>query len=170
MGLYRKLLIHFVSVIAGAWKRSLVYLILTLLCASVAFRVVQAYAVNLTPSVAGTLYRLVPEKPVDRRTVVLFPYRHPALPSGVRHMIKRVLCLPGDQLERVGSAFYCNGELIVRAKARTKSGELLEAFIWTLGPVPDGQFFAGTAHLDGFDSRYFGFIPLRSAVPLERVL
>ncbi|MFC3052355.1 S26 family signal peptidase [Kordiimonas pumila] len=170
MRLYRRTLIQFVSVTMGAWKRSLVYLILMLLCASVAFRVVQAYAVNLTPSVAGTLYKLVPEKPVDRRTVVLFPYRHPALPAGVRHMIKRVLCLPGDRLERIGSEFYCNGKLIARAKAKAKSGEQLEAFTWTLGPVPDGQFFAGTAHPDGFDSRYFGFIPLASAVPLERVL
>ena len=85
-------------------------------------------------------------------------------------MTKHVLCLPGDLLEVVGLDFYCNGVLITRAKTHTRRGDPLPIFEWDGGPVPADVFFAGTDHPDGYDSRYFGFVPLDSATVLERKL
>nr|WP_245999156.1 hypothetical protein [Eilatimonas milleporae] len=92
------------------------------------------------------------------------------MPKNVHNLTKLALCMPGDELRRIGLIFVCNGRLISVAKSETQSGLPLEVFDWSGGPVPDGVFFAGSPHPDGYDSRYFGLVPLDRATVLEAIL
>lgn len=152
------------------WPKSLMIFILLALWIDFVRDTVQDYSFNMTESVEGKIFKMRPDLDVARETTVMFEWEDPVLPSGVKHMTKHVLCFPGDILKREGLIFYCNGVMINRAKLRTKSGDFLNVFEWTEGPVPDGVFFAGTDHPDGYDSRYYGFVPLDSAVVVERTL
>lgn len=170
MGVYRKSLAHLAETLVRDWKSTLLFFAVLLLLVSVTKRYSREFVFNLTPSIEGKLYRMTPDRRVERDEVVVFPFNHLALPNGIKHMTKKVMCLPGDILHRVQLDFFCNGKLIAQAKTHTSTGAPLEAFKWTDKEVPAGFFFAGSPHPDGFDSRYVGLIPLKSATVLERVL
>ncbi len=152
------------------WRHSLLILTLAVLWLMLVADFIKGYAFNMTESVDGKIFKLRPELTVQKNTTVIFERKDPILPVGVDHMTKHVLCMPGDILRRDGFDFFCNGHLITRAKPYSNAGDLLPIFGWIEGPVPTGVFFAGTDHPDGYDSRYFGFIPLDSATVVERTL
>ncbi|WP_262695997.1 S26 family signal peptidase [Kordiimonas aquimaris] len=156
--------------LARDWRRSLLVLALALLWFDVVGEVAGRYAFNMTASVDGKIFKMRPDLAVEKQATVMFKRDDPLLPAGVNHMTKHVLCFSGDILKRDGLDFYCNGEKITRAKRATKTGDPLRVFDWSEGQVPEGVFFAGTRHPDGYDSRYYGFVPLGSAVIVEKVL
>lgn len=170
MGVYRNKLTHFADAIVREWKRTLLFFAVLLTVAATVKHYFHEFVFNLTPSIDGKIYRMKPDKPIDRYRVVVFPHKNPAFPEGVEHMTKQVMCLPGDTLRRNHLAFFCNGTLIAQAKTQTKTGFPLEVFDWTEGKIPAGFFFAGSPHPDGFDSRYIGLVPLSGATVVERVL
>jgi type IV secretory pathway protease TraF len=155
---------------AKDWPRSLIILAFLALWFDFVRDVASDYSFNMTESVDGKIFKMRPDLTVSKETTVMFEWNDPVLPKGVKHMTKHVLCFPGDVLKREGLAFYCNGVIISRAKQHTRTGDPLKAFDWTEGKVPNGVFFAGTDHPDGYDSRYYGFVPLDSAVVVERAL
>lgn len=65
---------------------------------------------------------------------------------------KRVLGMPGEHVTREGRQFFVNGVPVALAKATTRTGEPLA--LGPTGTIPKGCYFVGTAHKDGFDSRY----------------
>ena len=65
---------------------------------------------------------------------------------------KRVIGMPGDWVEHRGTSVFVNGVRVAHMKPRSKSGETL--IPGPVGRVPDGCFYVGTPHPDGFDSRY----------------
>lgn len=65
---------------------------------------------------------------------------------------KRALGVPGDVVSRVGNEVRINGERIATLKAVTRRGERLHP--GPTGTIPERCFYLGTAHPDGFDSRY----------------
>lgn len=71
---------------------------------------------------------------------------------------KRVLGMPGDLVAHAGKIVTINGNPVARMKARTRLGEPLTP--GRTGRVPQGCYFAGSDHRDGFDSRYaeIGFV------------
>lgn len=71
---------------------------------------------------------------------------------------KRVLGMPGDVVSHDGAVVKVNGRTVARMKPLTRSGELLHA--GPTGAVPQGCYYVGTDHKDGFDSRYaeIGFV------------
>ena len=152
------------------WRLSLPIIAIVLLWVHLVAGFAQGYAFNMTESVEGKIFKIREDLPVERGSIVIFPWSDPILPDGVEHMTKHVMCLPGDMLERRGLVFYCNGNRITEAKSHTRSGDPLTLFNWDVGRIPDGVFFAATPHPDGYDSRYYGFVPLASAKVLERTL
>lgn len=71
---------------------------------------------------------------------------------------KRVLGMPGDMVLHHGQTVLVGGVPVARMKPRTTRGETLHP--GPTGRVPQGCYYAGTAHEDGFDSRYaeIGFV------------
>jgi len=89
----------------------------------------------------------------------------PVTPLLVRHFGehpgsfgKQVLGVAGDVVTHDGMTVRINGKAVARMKPLTRTGEPLHA--GPTGRVPDNCYYVGTAHKDGFDSRYaeIGFI------------
>ncbi len=127
-------------------------------------------ALNGTASIDAHILWQREDGPIARGDYVMAPVRHPMIPSDYSHLTKHALCLEGDMLTARDGAFFCNGELIHRVKAQTRSGAPLEPFHWTKGKVPAGKVFIGSRHPDGFDSRYLGFFDIDDLTRLEKIL
>lgn len=71
---------------------------------------------------------------------------------------KRALGMPGDLVSREGAEVRINGEPVAHLKRVTRRGEVLAP--GPTGTIPARCFYLGTAHPDGFDSRYgdIGFV------------
>ena len=161
---------HFCGSIVRAWPWVLVFLLAFSGVASMVGRFADQYVWTAMDSVPGTFFIKRPDLDVRRGHMVLVRRTDPLIPKNIRHLTKVALCMPGDELRRIGLIFVCNGRLISVAKSETQSGLPLEVFDWSGGPVPDGVFFAGSPHPDGYDSRYFGLVPLDRATVLEAIL
>ncbi len=83
----------------------------------------------------------------------------PADPLVIRHFGpqrqmfgKIVYGMPGDLVVHRGPDVFVAGKLVARMKPFTRKGEALVA--GPTGVIPQGCYFVGTPHKDGFDSRY----------------
>lgn len=75
------------------------------------------------------------------------------------HMFGKIVYgMPGDLVSHTGPIVTINGRAVAHMKPLTRLGEALTP--GTVGPVPQGCYFVGTPHPDGFDSRYaeIGFV------------
>jgi signal peptidase I len=116
------------------------------------------------PTVTGAERVLLPGRPIQRGDIVVFKF--PKDPE--RDFIKRVIGLPGDQLELRQKKLHINGKPIDDPWAHYKSpaspdGQSLgDSRLDNYGPVtvPSGQYFMmGDNRDDSEDSRYWGFMP-----------
>lgn len=133
-----------------------------------------------SPSIDALAVRASPGI-IARHDLVMFELRHPLAGPLPVNVTKYALCLPGDDLAsftlrsdrypgRTEAAFFCNGILLGVSKAYGRQGQRLDYFPWKSGPIPKGQAYIGSSHKDGFDSRYFGLVPMAKLVRMERVL
>lgn len=118
---------------------------------------------------------------IERHDLVMFELRDPLAGPLPVNVTKYALCLPGDTLaaytmhsdrypKRLEAAFFCNGSLIGVSKPYGKSGQRLDYFRWVTGTIPAGKAYIGSSYKDGFDSRYFGLVPISALTRMERVL
>jgi conjugal transfer pilin signal peptidase TrbI len=77
--------------------------------------------------------------------------------DGEELQIKRIGCSAGEEIKNIGNEYYCENELIARAKDYSLGGERMKKFEFT-GKIPEGNMFLVGDHVDSYDSRYFGFI------------
>ncbi|MET0504183.1 MAG: S26 family signal peptidase [Luteibacter sp.] len=122
-----------------------------------------AFMVNTSESLPNWAF-FVEKNAAPRRGQYVF-FLPPHTPLLVRHFGERhgsfgkqVLGLPGDIITHDGPAVLVNSTTVAVMKPRTRTGEVL-----TPGPtgvVPQGCYYVGTGHKDGFDSRYaeIGFV------------
>jgi signal peptidase I len=123
------------------------------------------------PSLTGLERALLPMKEIARSDVIVFKY--PEDPE--RDFIKRVIGLPGDQVELRRKRVFVNGKPFddpyahymdppagsptdIEGNGVTSAGDPRENY----GPVtvPPGHFFAmGDNRDNSQDSRYWGFLP-----------
>ena len=85
-------------------------------------------------------------------------------------MIKRVGCLPGEQLIMdAANQFFCNGRLLGQALEADSNGRPLPRFSFN-GTVPADKLFMVGTHPRSYDSKYYGFIDVHKishqALPL----
>lgn len=125
-----------------------------------------AVMINSSESLPNWAFNVEKNKLPGRGDYVFFA--PPVTPLLVRHFGekpgafgKQVLGMPGDVVTHDGAAVRVNGREVARMKPLTRTGEPLHA--GPVGRVPDGCYYAGTAHKDGFDSRYaeIGFVCAR---------
>jgi len=101
--------------------------------------------------------------------------------------VKRIIGLPGDKIEMIGTDVKVNGQSLVQASPSTKadhqvirekaeSGETYEVY-WKIGSqgsqlsltVPDGQVFVlGDNRDEAYDSRKFGTLPLTDVIGVAK--
>ena len=146
-------------------KRVLVFV----LAGSCAIILGNMIVINITDSIPGRVFVKNPLSEVVLGSTVVFPFKHEVFPAGVEHMTKIVRCQEGQMLEKHGPHYFCDNELIAIAKKKSKTGESLRHFEWKIGKIPEGKFFAASHHIHGFDSRYFGLIPVQNATVIERI-
>lgn len=102
----------------------------------------------------GLLGALLPARPVRRGDIFVFKY--PLDPT--QAFVKRVIGLPGDEIEIVGHTVLANGKALQEPYAHFIYGSDNGRF----GPlkVPEDSFFAlGDNRDNSSDSRYWGFVP-----------
>lgn len=111
-------------------------------------------AFNTSKSLGGWVYLINQnEKHIKKGELVAFIAPKNKYYSNYNRFIKYTWGVAGDnvQFEKNGT-FLINGQVKGVAKSLTKSFEpLVHA---DGGVIPEGKFFAGTNHLDSFDSRY----------------
>ncbi len=71
---------------------------------------------------------------------------------------KEIKCLPGDTLVTKGLEYYCNDQLLGRAKTIDSQGRPVTTFFQYGGVVPNDSYFVMGTHKDSHDSRYWGFV------------
>lgn len=133
----------------------------------------------MTPSIEAWALREKPG-PIARGDYVLFVFQHPVIGDKPARITKHALCLPGDRLttievpsrHRSGTSdawYFCNDRFLALSLPAARSGMRLEHMRWS-GVIPAGMVYVGSSHPRGFDSRYFGLLPLDRLTRMERIL
>ena len=100
---------------------------------------------------------------VELGDYLVFRHRgHSQVQQGLRadhdQMIKKVSCLPGDQLTiDEANHFFCNDRLLGLALEADSKGRPLPLFSFN-GTVPADKLFMIGTHPRSYDSKYYGFI------------
>ena len=102
---------------------------------------------------------------IDRQDVIVFHF------SEQEDYVKRVIGLPGDEIEYVNDVLYVNGEQVDENYLEIDNPNILQTGTFTLEgltgkqTVPEGHLFVLGDNRDGStDSREFGFIPMENVV------
>ena len=74
---------------------------------------------------------------------------------------KRVACVAGDTLELKNHTYYCNGQYIGRVFQFDFDNHELPQFVFN-GIIPENMAFMAGDHMLSGDSRYFGFVDVRT--------
>lgn len=82
-------------------------------------------------------------------------------PSGLQPLLKTVVGLPGDMLEFSNDGILINGHFIPNSAPNVadSNGEKINR-IHGKGIIGDGYAIVLSPHINGFDSRYFGWVRL----------
>jgi signal peptidase I len=101
---------------------------------------------------------LIPIKEPDRGDVIVFVY--PVEPD--KDFIKRVIGLPGDRIEISGQRIYINGALYEDEHGvyTARQAEVGSSNSWVI--PEDHVFVMGDNRDHSYDSRFWGFVPMRS--------
>src|SRR3546814_4431506 len=66
--------------------------------------------------------------------------------------------------------YYCNGRLLGVSKPFGHNGQRLEHWRPDNGLILPGTIYVGSTHASGFDSRYYGPIPIERLRRMEKLL
>ena len=154
------------------------FFLLALLIAVAGYGLRNGYAVNVTPSLARGLYRASAASPVrgdiagfclDGAAATLARERGYVAPGScgqVRPLLKYVAGVPGDTVTVTPDGILCgpaSGPRClwpVTALSEDSQGRPMPPSLLTDGVIPAGKALVLTTHPGGFDSRYFGLVPL----------
>ena len=157
------------------WRAMLVILPLALFAALVMPQI----TLVMTPSIEAFAVRKSPG-PIARGDYVMFTLHHPIAGPKPVSVTKHALCLPGDRLTMFETPsplranswdghYYCNGHLLGISLPEAHNAVKLTHLKWS-GIIPAGMAYVGSPHARGFDSRYFGLLPIRDLIRMERIL
>lgn len=118
--------------------------------------------------------------PIAKGDYVMFRLSHALAGPDPVSVTKHALCMPGERLDMIempssaaptewDAAYFCNDVLLNMSKPFARDGRHLPHLVWT-GPIPPGFVFVGSHAPNGFDSRYFGPVPLSALTRMKRIL
>ena len=163
------------------------FFLLALLIAVAGYGLCEGYAVNVTPSLARGLYRASAASPVrgdiagfclDGAAATLARERGYVAPGScgqVRPLLKYVAGVPGDTVTVTEDGILCgpcSGPRClwpVTALPVDSLGRPMPPSLLKDGVIPAGKALVLTTHPGGFDSRYYGFVPLESLQKMDPV-
>lgn len=159
----------------------------SLTLAALGFFWVFGLRVNATASMPRGIYRLAPDAPEsgDLVSVCLEDgsfatmalkrnyLRAGACPNGLEPLLKRVAGMPGDLLEIGQDGIAINGKLWPQSRAVSRDSHgrpMPKAENFGSQTIPGGlALVLSDQHFGGFDSRYFGLVPVASLRKVEPV-
>lgn len=154
-------------------------MIVVLPIAAVAAVIVPQVTLVMSPSIDAFAVRQSPG-PIARGDYVMFTLRHPIAGPNPVSVTKHALCMAGDRLTMFETPspllprsrdghYYCNGQFLGVSLPQAHNGMRLDHLRWS-GIIPAGMVYVGSTHPRGFDSRYFGLIPVAHLIRMERIL
>ena len=117
--------------------------------------------ISITPSDGYRVFWIKNECNYEKGEFVMFKVApdDPYVPDPERfYLIKRIVCMPGEKIERKGLAFYCNGFEIGKAVTKTRDGKPLKPWEPKVEVIPEDMFFVAGSHPRSYDSKYFGLV------------
>lgn len=132
-------------------------------------RSIEAWAVRAAPG------------PIVKGDLVMFTLSHPlAGPEPVK-VTKRALCMPGERISLIlkpstaaphewDGWYFCDSVLLGITKPYGRNGQKLDHWEPDYGVIPPGMIYVGSSHPSGFDSRYYGPIPIDQLTRMEKLL
>ena len=170
-------------------KRAMAICGLGLLCLGGALLLLfqQGYRFNLTPSMPRGIYRLAGVQRIERGDLVSLCLSGSfsglarergylgcgSCPDGSKPLLKIVAGLPGDMVDPGPEGIRINGQLQPCSKPRAFDREqrpMPAALDLVRGHIPDGLVLAlSDRHSGGFDSRYFGLVPMTALQKVQAV-
>ncbi|WP_186402153.1 S26 family signal peptidase [Sphingopyxis sp. P1IMeth2] len=147
--------------------------------ALIAALVLPRIALVMSPSIDAWAVRKAPG-PIHRGDYVMFELRHPIAGPEPVSVTKLALCMPGDRLTRIempsrmsrtamDARYFCNGHRLGTTLPFASNGMKLDHMQWS-GIVPPGMVYVGSHHPQGFDSRYFGLLPITKLTRMARLI
>lgn len=160
-------------------ERLLRAMIVVLPVALIAALVVPQVTLVMTPSIEALAVRKSPG-PIARGDYVMFTLHHPIAGPNPVSVTKHALCMAGDRLTMFETPsplvahsrdghYFCNGQLLGVSLPQAHNGMKLDHMRWS-GIIPAGMVYVGSTHPRGFDSRYFGLLPIARLTRMERIL
>jgi type IV secretory pathway protease TraF len=93
---------------------------------------------------------------------------------------KYALCFPGDRIAMtekpshlalgLDGYYYCNGRLLGVSKPVGHDGRRIRHWRPLLPVISSGLIYVGSLHPNGFDSRYYGPVPVSRLTRMEKLL
>ncbi|MHA6766103.1 S26 family signal peptidase [Edaphosphingomonas haloaromaticamans] len=160
-------------------ERLLRAMLVVLPVATIASLVVPQVTLVMTPSIEAFAVRKSPG-PIARGDYVMFTLHHPIAGPNPVSVTKHALCMAGDRLTMFETPsplvphsrdghYYCNDEFLGVSLSHAHNGMKLDHMRWS-GIIPIGMVYVGSTHPRGFDSRYFGLLPIARLTRMERIL
>lgn len=133
----------------------------------------------MSPSIDAWAVRAAPG-PIAKGDLVMFTLVHPLAGPKPVQVTKIALCLPSDRIDWIEKPsmtpgewdgwYYCNETLLGISKPHGHNGQKLEHWRPMVGTIPPGMIYVGSSHPSGFDSRYYGPVPIRQLTRMEKLL
>jgi type IV secretory pathway protease TraF len=134
----------------------------------------------MSPSVDAWAVRPSPG-PIAKGDLVIFTLSHPLAGPEPISVTKRALCMPGERISLIEKPstmapdamdgwYYCDGKLLGVTKPYGRNGQKLDYWRPDHGLIEPGTIYVGSSHPSGFDSRYYGPVPIARLTRMEKLL
>ena len=132
------------------------------------------------PATAQTPSRAAPG-PIAKGDLVMFTLSHPLAGPKPVEVTKFALCFPGERISLIEKPstfepnaldgwYFCEGRLLGISKPFGRHGQRLEHWRPDNGQILPGTIYVGSHHPSGFDSRYYGPVPIGELKRMEKLL
>jgi type IV secretory pathway protease TraF len=111
----------------------------------------------------------------------MFKLSHPLAGFEPVNVTKRALCMPGERIslierpstivpDHMEGWYYCEAVLLGVTKPYGQHGQKLDYWRPGNGQIKPGTIYVGSSHPSGFDSRYYGPVPIETVSRVVKVL
>ena len=134
----------------------------------------------MSPSIDAWAVRAAPG-PIAKGDLDMFTLSHPLAGAKPVKVTKYALCFPGERISMIEKPssfapgewdgwYFCESKLLGISKPFGRNGQRLEHWHPDNGLILPGTVYVGSHHPSGFDSRYYGPVPIGRLKRMEKLL